>query len=78
VQLTINGSNLDLLERPKMTVSVNISENGIRTASYSVTVRWSHVCIIQWVYVTFCASIAEEMKNKGLSKTESTEKVQVV
>ena len=51
VQLTINGSNLDLVERPQMTVSVNFSTNGIRTSNYSVMVRWSHLDIIQWAYI---------------------------
>jgi len=54
--LTINGSNFHLVERPQMTVSVNFSRNGIRTANYAVAVMWSHVCIIQWAYIKLYAS----------------------
>ena len=39
VQLTINGSNLNLVERPKMNVSVIISDDGEVNHTYTIMVR---------------------------------------
>jgi len=39
VQLTINGSNLILVERPQMNVSVQIREGGELNHTYTIMVR---------------------------------------
>jgi len=39
VQLTVNGSNLNLVERPKMNVSVIISDDGEVNHTYTIMVR---------------------------------------
>ena len=42
VQLTINGSNLILVERPQMNVSVQIREGGELNHTYTIMVRTWH------------------------------------